>query len=165
MNVLFEQGGPASTMQVGKFTNAINQEMKKRGVDGMKLAARQAIPMGRAHRGDAQSTTVTRSILCRPAAGLVRDRYLIAVLIEADNFRGGPDTAVEEIVVRRSHYCQRKVAGAGDVMKRRRSGEREGGFRIESQDQWTFEAPEYHNVSTNERPILGPRDPFDFSTS
>ena len=60
--MLFEQGGPASTMQVGKFTNAINQEMKKRGVDGMKLAARQAIPKGRAHRGDAQSTTVTRSI-------------------------------------------------------------------------------------------------------
>ncbi|HTC35653.1 MAG TPA: M24 family metallopeptidase, partial [Bryobacteraceae bacterium] len=29
--------GPASTQQVGKFTNAIKQEMKKRGVDGMKL--------------------------------------------------------------------------------------------------------------------------------
>ena len=29
--------GPASTQQVGKFTNAIQQEMKKRGVDGMKL--------------------------------------------------------------------------------------------------------------------------------
>src|SRR5690349_19360566 len=29
--------GPASTMQVTKFTNAIKQEMKKRGVDGMKL--------------------------------------------------------------------------------------------------------------------------------
>ncbi len=29
--------GPASTQQVGKFTRAIQQEMKKRGVDGMKL--------------------------------------------------------------------------------------------------------------------------------
>ena len=29
--------GPASTQQVGKFTKAIQQEMKKRGVDGMKL--------------------------------------------------------------------------------------------------------------------------------
>src|SRR5581483_4884979 len=29
--------GPASTQQVGKFTNAIKQEMKKRGVDGLKL--------------------------------------------------------------------------------------------------------------------------------
>ena len=29
--------GPASTMQVTKFTNAIKQEMKKRGVDSMKL--------------------------------------------------------------------------------------------------------------------------------
>ena len=29
--------GPASTQQVTKFTNAIKQEMKKRGVDGMKL--------------------------------------------------------------------------------------------------------------------------------
>ncbi len=29
--------GAASTQQVGKFTNAIKQEMKKRGVDGMKL--------------------------------------------------------------------------------------------------------------------------------
>ena len=29
--------GPASTQQVTKFTNAIKQEMKKRGVEGMKL--------------------------------------------------------------------------------------------------------------------------------
>ena len=29
--------GPASSQQVGKFTKAIQQEMKKRGVDGMKL--------------------------------------------------------------------------------------------------------------------------------